>query len=201
MVNAQQPLTVVPRCSSVEIRQEEQAVPPNWRLTRFRGQRAACGTTEVLGETRINVLPGLDRRWEGTTVPKGFVTDVPSLLNLVRMWTVGLCSAGALASLGVSQVASQSPGATPLRYLAINAGTAPQQDGCWLATYTLVAKADDDAGITAESDPVRITVTPNQPPTVRVVRPHNGAVLPVGADIDFQAMASVNIAKRRLRNR
>ena len=55
--------------------------------------------------------------------------------------------------------------------------------------YALTAIATDRAGISVTSPPVDITVATNLPPVVRVVKPHNGAVIRGPTDINLCASA------------
>jgi hypothetical protein len=67
--------------------------------------------------------------------------------------------------------------------------------GVPVGDYVLTAKATDNGGATATSDPVKISVVQGPPPTnippvVRITSPPNGAVIPGPANVPIYAYAS-----------
>ena len=57
-------------------------------------------------------------------------------------------------------------------------------------SYRITAKAFDDAGASAVSDPVNITIQENMPPTVSIDQPTDGQVFQAGSDINVGMTAS-----------
>jgi hypothetical protein len=61
--------------------------------------------------------------------------------------------------------------------------------GVPVGDYTLTAKAYDAAGLSATSEPVQVSVVPNQPPVVSIVSPVNNRAFADPGYIHFQAIA------------
>src|SRR5207245_7815185 len=107
-----------------------------------------------------------------------------------RVATPITLTASASDSDGIKLIAYYSTGGNWLATGATNppytASWSPPSAGNW----GIVARATDNRGITADSAPVAITITPNALPTVSLTAPADGTSVSVGSAVTVSATAS-----------
>jgi Concanavalin A-like lectin/glucanases superfamily/Bacterial Ig domain len=132
-----------------------------------------------------------------------FSTDVPTVIDLPPTVTItspatGTIFAGGQATIPINATASDPDGTITQVQFFLNTSTliatvttSPYNTSVTLGmgTYTLTAVATDNAGLTATSNPVTVTVG-DMPPTVSITSPGNGAMFQMGANIPIIAAAS-----------
>lgn len=134
--------------------------------------------------------------WHGFTF--GLTTNTPPIVSLTSPANGATFTAGSNVTLSADardtdgQIALVGLYTNDVRIATFtNAPYSVILSNVAVGTYTLTAKARDDADAVTTSAPVTITVIPgNKPPEVSITSPSNGAMFAAGANIAITANAS-----------